>query len=103
MGGTGSLLHLDPSPLGPTATEFEALQLVADVTGLTSYAATIGETTQFTLVAEGQRPGNVDNVASASVVAQAPPVINGFTATSSGIYVGDFGVGYPTTPRSAAA
>jgi DNA-binding beta-propeller fold protein YncE len=79
------------------ATQLTLQPLGVDVTGKSSYSATIGGTTQFTLVAEGQRPGNVDNVASSSVTAQVLPVINGFTATPESIYVGDFGSGYRTT------
>lgn len=79
------------------ATRLTLQPIGADVTNMTSFQATIGDTTQFTLVAEGQRPGNVDNVASQSALAQVLPVINGFTASPSSIYVGDFGTGYPTT------
>lgn len=79
------------------ATRLTLQPLGVDVTGKTSYTATIPDTTQFTLVAEGQNPGNVDNVASASVTATVLPVINGFSASPGAIYVGDFGTGYPTT------
>ncbi len=78
------------------ATRLTLQPLGTDVTGQTGAPATIDATTQFTLVAEGQRPGNVDNVASLSVLAQVLPVINGFTASPASIYVGDFGNGYPT-------
>lgn len=78
------------------ATQLTLQPLGADVTGKTQMTATISDTTEFTLVAEGQRPGNVDNVASMSALAQVLPVINGFTATPSAIYLGDFGSGYPT-------
>jgi len=78
------------------ATSLTLQPLGVDVTGKNGYIATIGDTTQFTLVAQGQRPGNVDNIASLNVTAQVLPVINGFTANPASIYVGDFGNGYPT-------
>jgi DNA-binding beta-propeller fold protein YncE len=78
------------------ATRLVLQPLGVDVTGTNGYIANIGDTTEFTLVAEGQRPGNVDNIASASVTAQVLPVINDFTANPASIYVGDFANGYPT-------
>ena len=78
------------------ATRLTLQPIGADVTGQTSYQATIEDSIEFTLIAEGPRPNNVDNVDSQSVVAQVLPVINSFTASPSSIYVGDFGTGYST-------
>ncbi|HEX8662374.1 MAG TPA: YncE family protein, partial [Brevundimonas sp.] len=67
-----------------------------DVTGRTSFPTTVTDTQIFTLNAEGERPGNVDNTAIANVTATVLPVINSFTASPPAIYVGDFGNGYRT-------
>ncbi|KUZ80129.1 beta-propeller fold lactonase family protein [Burkholderia ubonensis] len=60
-----------------------------DVTGMTSIAVPISETTQYTLIAEGRRPGNVDNTAYASCTAYVVPVID-FEAHPSAVYQADF-------------
>ncbi|MFO1431304.1 MAG: YncE family protein [Candidatus Competibacteraceae bacterium] len=61
-----------------------------DVTGVVSYDTAIATTTEFTLVAEGRRPGNVNNVATSSILAQVLPVINSFIAAPSAVAATDF-------------
>ncbi|CAE6872728.1 hypothetical protein R69746_08546 [Paraburkholderia aspalathi] len=60
-----------------------------DVTGLTSKVVSISETTQYTLIAEGQRPGNVDNTAYANCTAYVVPVID-FEAHPAAVCQSDF-------------
>jgi len=60
-----------------------------DVTGLTSKVVSISETTQYTLIAEGQRPGNVDNTAYASCTAHVVPVVD-FEAHPAAVCQSDF-------------
>ncbi|MEK2607010.1 YncE family protein [Burkholderia arboris] len=60
-----------------------------DVTGLTSKVVSISQTTQYTLIAEGKRPGNVDNFAYADCTAYVVPVVD-FEAHPASVYQADF-------------
>jgi YVTN family beta-propeller protein len=60
-----------------------------DVTGKTSYKATITETTPVTLTAQGTYLASLGNIALANAMAYVLPVINSFTASPSAVYAGD--------------
>jgi len=66
------------------------MPLYQDVTGKTSFTATIRDTTVFTLEAQGLQLANAGNIAFKNVQAKVLPVINSFDADPSAIYKGDF-------------
>jgi len=72
-------------------TQMTMQPLGEDVSQDTQCPADISDTQIFTIVAQGVRPGNVDNVATLSVTAVVLPVINAFTCTPPSVYLGDFG------------
>ncbi len=87
---TGGVANVTLSWTVSDATQLTLQPLGQDVTGQTSWPATITDTTPFTLIAEGQRPGNIDNTATADCTAYVVPVINSFEAQPSAIYQSDF-------------
>lgn len=66
------------------------MPLYQDVTNLTSFNATIGDTTHFTLEADGTQLANAGNIAFAHETATVLPVINSFNAVPDSIYYKDF-------------
>jgi DNA-binding beta-propeller fold protein YncE len=61
-----------------------------NVTGLTSFDATIEDTTTFTLTAYGPDSGNVDNIAIKNATTTVFPVLNSFDSAPSAVSVDDF-------------
>ncbi len=60
-----------------------------NVTGKSSYTATITETTQITLTAQGTHLASMGNVALSNTTAEVLPVINSFEAVPRSVYAGD--------------
>ncbi|WP_372501599.1 YncE family protein [Tistrella mobilis] len=89
-----SVLHGGEAPVTLSwqvsdATQLTLQPLNLDVTNKTSHQVSITETTQFTLIAEGLRPGNVDNIDTASCTAYVVPVID-FVARPAAVHQADF-------------
>lgn len=66
------------------------MPLYQDVTGKSSFVATITDTTTFTLQADGLQLANAGNVAFKNAEAVVYPVINSFEAAPTAIYYKDF-------------
>jgi len=60
-----------------------------DVSDLSSFPATISQTTAFQLIAGGASPGGGNNVAIGAATAAIRPVIENFAVRPSAIYAGD--------------